>query len=303
MIALLLVTKNECDVLRLNLRHHLSYGIDFVAVADNDSKDDTRAVVEEFGDRARYCRFRDFHTRQSVRLEMLRALMRDTDGAVEWAAIADTDEFFWQPGVDAPGMFCDIAADAVAVNFDAKLFLPTELDDADLPIIAARRYRSASSSSPLHSSYRLGKTFYRVPWLLSLPPDHACNRHEHLCDLVPPDRVVHVGGAHHYMIQSEDQFVEKVVRLIEWVKPPSGRLARLRWQRTPPRQRSLPPWTSPSKREWWAAYQQGGEEGVRSYYRQRYVIARDRIDDLLADGSLTYDDAFAMYAAKAHSAQ
>ena len=41
MIVLLLTTKNEAEVLRLNLEHHLSWGVDHVVVCDNDSTDDT----------------------------------------------------------------------------------------------------------------------------------------------------------------------------------------------------------------------------------------------------------------------
>ena len=45
MIVLLLVTQNEADLLRWNIRHHLEWGVDHVAVADNNSTDATAAVA------------------------------------------------------------------------------------------------------------------------------------------------------------------------------------------------------------------------------------------------------------------
>ena len=129
MIVLLLVTQNEAELLAWNIRHHLEWGVDHVAVADNRSEDATRDVVREFGDAVSYRRFEDFHARQTVRREMMLAVQERHH--VEWAGIADTDEFFWAPGATMRDLLADTRPDVVAVNFDAKLFLPTELDGAE----------------------------------------------------------------------------------------------------------------------------------------------------------------------------
>src|SRR4051812_13454597 len=105
MIVLLLVTQNEAELLRWNLHHHLAWGVDHVAVADNNSTDDTPDIVRELGDAASYQRFDDFHDRQLVRTAMLDAIRERHP--VEWAGVADTDEFFWGPG---PGMAGVLAA-------------------------------------------------------------------------------------------------------------------------------------------------------------------------------------------------
>jgi hypothetical protein len=298
-LGLLLVTKNEAELLRWNLRHHLAWGIDRIAVADNESSDATRRVVEEAGERVTYRSFPDFHDRQTVRHEMLRDMVAATDRRLEWVGIADTDEFFWAPG-DAAALFAGTPDDVQALNLGAELFLPTALDPPTGPIFVRREYYSADESSPLHTSYREGKTFYRASWLASLPVDHNCARHEHECVELDPDRVRRVKGiVHHYMIQDEDQFVEKVSRLIEWAKPPAGRIAAMRWRKQPPQKRDLPQWTSRFKKDWWRAYQEGGEAGVRRFYREQYVIPEAQVSEYLERGWLARDGAFAAYAATA----
>jgi hypothetical protein len=295
MIAILLVTKNEGDLLELNLRHHLEWGIDRIAVADNDSTDATSEIVRSFGDAVKTRRFSNFHVRQTMRHEMLHELVDESNGALEWAAISDTDEFFWAD-VPLAEILARTPADVVAVNFDAKLYLPTALDAASGSILERRVYRTASDDSPLHTSYTAGKTFYRTSWLTSIPTDHWCKVHEHLCLDVPHPRYrPDLQLVHHYMIQDEEQFVEKVVRLIEWAKPPEGTVAAMRWRATPKRKRALPHWTERWKKVWWDVYQRDGVEGVRRYYRDTYVIPADAVERHVASNDLVLDSGLADY--------
>jgi hypothetical protein len=287
--VLLLVTQNEADLLQWNIRHHLDWGFDHVAVADNDSTDGTADVVREFGDAASHRTFDDFWDRQQVRLEMLDAVR--AEHPVQWAAVADTDEFFWAEGASGIGdLLAGTPADIVAVNFDMKLFLPTDLDAPDEPVFTSRVHRTGSSESPLHTSYRAGKTIYRSDWLTLIT-------NEHWNPEVPHEQFRHVEPAvHHYMIQSEDQFVQKVTRLPSWLHRPKGFFARRKWDRTPDIERELPKRMGPSKREWWGVYQRGGEEGVREYYRTVYTLVGERREAAIADGSLVADPGFADYA-------
>ena len=141
----------------------------------------------------------------------------------------------------------------------------------------SREHRSASSDSPLHTSYSVGKTFYRSSWLTNVTDEHWDPRVPH-----PVVRVDALGDApdaavHHYMVQDEEQFVQKVTRLISWAQPPEGRIARRALEgATAARRRDLPTWTAPFKKQWWSVYQQGGEAAVREYYRNVYTLSAER---------------------------
>ena len=154
MSVLALVTQNEDDLLRWNIQHHLHWGFDHIAVADNNSTDGTADVVREFGSAVSYQRFPDFHDRQLVRTAMIADIRQNE--RVDWAAVADTDEMFWAPGAGPRDLLASTPADIVGVNFDMKLFVPTALDPGQVPVFVSRIYRSSSSASPLHTSYRAG---------------------------------------------------------------------------------------------------------------------------------------------------
>jgi hypothetical protein len=292
-IVLLLVTQNEADLLRWNIRHHLEWGIDHVGVADNASEDGTPDVAREFGDSVSYKRFPDFHERQTVRTAMLDELR--SRHPVSWFGVADTDEFYWAPGAAGMGdLLADTPIDVVGVNFDMKLFVPTERDRPDVPVFMSRTHRTGSPESPMHTSYRAGKSFYRSDRLPVITDEHWCEEVPH------PQHRHDVQAVHHYMVQDEDQFVQKVTRLISWAAPPDGLLARRRWNRTPERERPLPTWSAPFKKEWWGVYQAGGEEAVREYYRTVYTVGGARLEAALADGTLVDDPGFADWSTAAY---
>lgn len=289
MIVLLIVTQNEGELLRWNLAHHLEWGIDHIAVADNRSTDCTPDVAREFGDAVSYSVFDDFHERQEVRMRMLDELR--ARHPVDWVGVSDTDEVFWAPGMTPRELLAEVPPDVVGTNFDAKSFLPTALDSDAEPVFVRRRYRSSSSESPLHTDYTAGKSFYRGSWIHTLT-------HEHWTPEVPHPQWRHpIPAVHHYMVRDENHFVVKVTRLIAWASPPSGRIARNRWQNTPPELRQLPRWQSRWKKEWWAVYQRGGEAAIRQYYRKVYTLSEKRVPEALAAGWLVEDAEFADWTA------
>jgi len=286
-IVLLLNTQNEAELLRWNIQHHLNWGFDHVAVSDNESTDDTAEVVHGSGDAVSYRRYGNFKDRLKVRTALLDELR--AQHTVDWVLVLDGDEFFWVPDAAGPGdILRRTPDDVVAVNFDMKLFLPTTMDPPDLPVFMSRVYRTTSSDSSLNSSYRLGKTFYRSSWLTRMTNDHWNSE-------VPHSMFRHEYPAiHHYMIESEDQFIIKVKRLpnehhyrnpLKWLK----------WKIITPRG-ELPRWMSRSKRQWYGLYNRAGEAGLRAYYRSIYTLSEDRVREAIADGALTRDAGFAEFA-------
>jgi glycosyltransferase involved in cell wall biosynthesis len=286
MIVLLLNTQNEAELLRWNIQHHLNWGFDHVAVSDNESTDDTAEVVQGLGEAVSYRRYGNFKDRLKVRTAMLDALR--AQHSVDWVLVLDGDEFFWIPDAAGPrDILQGTPDDVVAVNFDMKLFLPTTMDPPDLPVFMSRVYRTTSSNSPLNSSYRLGKTFYRSSWLTRLTSDHwnpdvphSMFRHEY-------------PAIHHYMIASEDQFVVKVKRLPTSYSP-TNPLKWLTWRITT-LPGELPRWAGPSKRQWYDIYKREGEAGLRTYYRTVYTLTVDHMREAIADGAVMRDAGFAEF--------
>jgi hypothetical protein len=287
LIALLLTTHNESSMLRLNIEHHLAWGIDHVAVCDNMSADDTPDVIRKFGASASSIRFKDFRARQAIRMEALNKLkMRHS---VEWAGVADTDELFWRPEGGMKELLRDVPRDVVAVTFHQKLFLPTELDPVDGSVHERRVYRTSSYSSALHSGWVMGKTFYRASWLRKITHEHFCPEVPH-SPWGPPEPVVH-----HYMIQDEDQFVLKVRRLESWRQRSGLSLKRFVLYHRLRGWLGLDPLLkiNERKKEWWSIYMRAGEGGLREYYRQQYVVSAQDVVRYVASGDLVRDAAFA----------
>ena len=286
MIVLLLTTKNEADVLRENLEHHLAYGVDHVCVADNESTDGTADVLRAFGDAVSTEVFHDFAVRQDVRTRLLERLRARHRGRLAWVGVSDTDEFHWMQGRTLPEILAEAPADAPAVTCHQKLFLPSEEDAEHGPVHDRQRHRTTGPDSPLHSSYREGKTFYRDAWLRRVDHEHRSPR------LPGPAVSPPVPTVHHYMIRDEDQFVMKVRRLTAW-RERRGLRSRLWYHRL---RRAfgvpLPPYVAGFKAEWWNVLREGGEEGLRRYYRDTYRLQARDLPRLIAEGAIVRDDAF-----------
>ena len=121
MIFGVMMVRNEEDILRVNLLHHLALGIDHVLVVDNGSTDRTRAILEEFAGTGRVHAFsREGRFRQSdTTTEFAReAFLR---GAT-WVVPIDADEFWDVPGGSLHDVLDD-CADAGALEVEVINFV------------------------------------------------------------------------------------------------------------------------------------------------------------------------------------
>jgi hypothetical protein len=295
MIVLLLTTKNEAELLRVNIEHHLRWGVDHVCVADNASTDDTADVARSFGDAVSRRVFDDFGERQRIRTAMFRGL-RDRCGRIAWAGVSDTDEFWWAPGAaSAKDLLATVPRDVPAATFGQKLFLPTEIDGREGPVARRMLHRAAGPESPLFSGYREGKTFYRGEALGRVSHEHRNP------DVGAPEWRHDVAAVHHYMVQDEDHFVMKVRRFPAW--QPRSRPATSRWLRAlrPAAAPCAPALKADIKKQWWDVWQRGGESALREHYRTHFRVQRRNLDGLLASGALVRDAAFAEHCAAAEA--
>jgi hypothetical protein len=266
------------------LAHHLGWGFDHVAIADNDSTDATQDVIGQFGDAVTATRISNPYDRY-VALAGLLEQIEGRHGAVDWCGVSDTDEFWWAPGPDIRRLLEKIPETLLAVNSEQKLFLPTEVDPPSGPVYCRRTFRTSSTQSPLHSSYRTGKVLYRGAWVRTkgvTNPHWSWGIRGRVGRFDQP-------LIHHYMIDGEDSFVDKVKSLERWgtqVFAEELRKASRGW---------TPPMARPFKAEWWRLYEVSGEAGLRDYYRKEYLISAKRLNGHLERGDLIQDTQFASF--------
>ncbi len=288
MNLLFIVTRNEASLLRLNLAHHLAWGFDHALVADNESTDGTREVLDGFGDAVTRASVASPNDRFAALVALL-ARAEERHGPARWVAVSDTDEFWWGPGVDLNSTLRSIPGNILGVNAQQKLFLPTVADPRDGPIMCRRLHRTTRNDIPLHTSYVRGKSIYRAEWIR-----RALLSHAHRSPAIPPAAWLDLGAhfVHHYMIESEDAFVEKVRSFLGWEPWLQSLLDERRAMRDDEAEHFR---FRGFKREWWDLYATRGEEGLRDYYRSFYVLSEPMLREHLASGDLVLDRSFADY--------
>ena len=107
MIFGVMLVRNEVDLIRVNLLHHLASGVDHLLVADNGSTDGTFAVLEEFAATRRVhviSRPGPFHQAETATELAREAFLR----GARWVLPIDADEFWHVP----TGHLRDILDDA-----------------------------------------------------------------------------------------------------------------------------------------------------------------------------------------------
>lgn len=285
MLALFIVTRNEGELLRLNLDHHLRSGFDHVLIADNESTDCTQDVIASFGSAVTSMPV----VRPNDRYEALGLLARRIESRLahdSWIAFSDTDEFWWAPKPSLRALLDRVAPEVVLVNSQAKLYVPTGIDAVTGPVYMRMHHCATQPDAPPYAGYTNGKSVYRAAWVLRYRVTSA-----HLCQKVPPGlrRQTSVAIVHHYMIDGADDFVKTVASLDRW-----GMVLE-------PTAPGLPPAANDrlgeTKKLWWRVYRQGGEAALREYYRSSYVVPASELPARIDAGRIVRDDAFAHWCA------
>ena len=113
------MVRNEPDIVRLSVLHHLRTGVDHVLLVDNRSSDETREVVEELGCGSRVTAWRDeseWH-QEAMFTELAREAFRL---GADWVVPFDADEFWVAPGTSLRVLLSTTdagALEAPVVNF------------------------------------------------------------------------------------------------------------------------------------------------------------------------------------------
>jgi hypothetical protein len=113
------MVRNEPDIVRLSVLHHLRTGVDHVLLVDNRSSDETRKVVEELGCGSRVTAWRDESEwyQEAMFTELAREAFRL---GADWVVPFDADEFWVAPGTGLRALLSTTdagALEAPVVNF------------------------------------------------------------------------------------------------------------------------------------------------------------------------------------------
>ncbi len=107
--------RNEADVARVNVLHHLSQGIDSMLILDHGSGDGTFAILEELSKRYPVtCRRESSIFRQDKILSRL--AMEAKAGGADWIVPIDADEFWHAPGSTIREVLECSTADALSAS-------------------------------------------------------------------------------------------------------------------------------------------------------------------------------------------
>lgn len=206
-LGIIMVVRDEADIIEQNLRFHYSQGVDHFAVMNNLSKDGTGDILESLSAELPISIFSQPSSefRQDLWANQLAKCL--IDRGIDWATSIDADEFI--SGSDAPlrtivdGLACPVCC--IRQNM-----LPL---DTDRPMLSANplapaRYRVANplpSRLPILLRRMPGKMLFPLRGLRSIARGNHHIAHD-IAERAESDRIL----IRHFPVRSLDRFLTKL---------------------------------------------------------------------------------------------
>jgi hypothetical protein len=129
-LILTLLVRDEADIVDANLAYHLNRGVDFVIATDNNSKDGTREILDEYR-RMGYLHLirepaEDYA--QSAWVTRMARLAASEHGA-DWIIHGDADEFWWPRRGTLKDIFASIPERFGVLHAHRFDFIPRPAED------------------------------------------------------------------------------------------------------------------------------------------------------------------------------
>jgi glycosyltransferase involved in cell wall biosynthesis len=205
-VVLVMLARNEADVIGHNLRWHLSTGVDHAIVMDHSSTDSTPEVLRELGSRVTVIRRSGPYNQAEMTSEMCR-LARDEHGA-DWIMPVDADEFWVSSGNVKEAI---AKASGNVIRAPTTNFVPTTLDNP------------AERNPVLRMHYKVSKPpkIPKLPYVLKPSQSKVMFEARGFRQIFTGNHDVEIDNPHtvrgdvaisHYPLRSLEHFYSKVIQ-------------------------------------------------------------------------------------------
>ncbi len=124
-IVMTIATRNEADILETNIEYHLSVGVDFFIITDNNSTDHTAEIIKKY-EKQGFAKYildtSDVFDQNKIVTQM--AKMAHTTYGATWVINNDSDEFWWTDKKDLKRELKSVSVFVDAVHIKRSNFIP-----------------------------------------------------------------------------------------------------------------------------------------------------------------------------------
>jgi len=217
-LVMILLVRDEADIVSENIRYHLRTGVDFIVAIDNGSVDGTRDILSDF-EKAGVLKLIDEPGRnysQSIWVTHAAQYARDIVGA-DWIFSNDADEFWSVPSGDLKSNLVDADFDVFTFN-RRNMFYPWNVDDNRHWSSKLRFRVNEPEPKPVlqdiyHSSFPSPYLYWTLPPKIMFRKDSfdVVVQGNHA---IQSDKPFSKGAAdgiiYHYPIRDKEQFLRKM---------------------------------------------------------------------------------------------
>lgn len=128
-LVLLMIVRDEADIVDAHLAFHLSAGVDLVLAIDHRSVDGTSEILEEYARGGSVRVFREESEWHNQGQWMTRlARLAATEHQADWVLLSDGDEFWWPRGGTLKEVLAEVPRRYGVVRAISRYFVPRPYD-------------------------------------------------------------------------------------------------------------------------------------------------------------------------------